>query len=239
MLSVAQGFEKITPKLFRGIIETKREAREPMQMTAARILQLNGDMTRDSPMMEVVRRVHSLCNSRKLPYCVIGGMAVIRNGYARTTIDVDVLTLKKNWLNALPIEGEIASDGIDNCMDKKTGVRIYILFADEDWGMVIPMPDPRKVAEFDQSLGANFIGLHALVQLKTAVYLDKLREHGLATAAKDLADVQALIKNNLTKFSKERIEGYDPAVQKQCMKTYNEVVREARSGKKKRRDIEL
>jgi hypothetical protein len=166
-------------------------------------------------------------------------MAVIRNGYARTTIDVDVLTLKKNWLNALPIEGEIASDGIDNCMDKKTGVRIYILFADEDWGMVIPMPDPRKVAEFDQSLGANFIGLHALVQLKTAVYLDKLREHGLATAAKDLADVQALIKNNLTKFSKERIEGYDPAVQKQCMKTYNEVVREARSGKKKRRDIEL
>ena len=176
---LSQGFEKITPKLFRGIIETKREAREPMQMTAARILQLNGDMTRDSPMMDVVRRVHSLCNSRELPYCVIGGMAVIRNGYARTTIDVDVLTLKKNWLNALPIEGEITSEGIDNCMDKKTGVRIDILFADEDWGMVIPMPDPRKVAEFDQSLGANFIGLHALVQLKTAVYLDKLREQAL------------------------------------------------------------
>ena len=210
-----------------------------MEMTAARILQLNGDMTGDSPMMDVVRRVHSLCNSRELPYCVVGGMAVIRNGYARTTIDVDVLTLKKNWLKALPIKGEIVSEGLDNCLDKKTGVRIDILFADEDWGMVIPMPDPRKVAEFDESLGANFIGLHALIQLKTAVYLDKLREHGLATAAKDLADVQALMKNNPMKFSKEIIESYDPAVRKPCMEAFDELVREARSGKKKRRDIEL
>jgi len=52
----------------------------------------------------------------------------------------------------LPLEGEIASEGIDCCLDKKTGVRIDILFADEDWGMVIPMPDPRKVAEFDVSV---------------------------------------------------------------------------------------
>src|SRR5208337_2097795 len=168
-----------------------------------------------------------------------GGMAVIRNGYARTTIDVDVLTLKKSWLTALPIEGEIASEGIDNCRDREPGIRIDILFADEDWGMVIPMPDPRKVAEFDESLGANFISLHALVQLKTAVYLDKLREHGPTTAAKDLADVQALIKNNLTKFSREVLKGYDPAVRKLCMKAFDEVVREAKSAKKKRKDIEL
>jgi hypothetical protein len=166
-------------------------------------------------------------------------MAVIRNGYARTTIDVDVLTLKEKWLKALPIKGEIASEGIDNCLDMETGVRIDILFADEDWGMVIPMPDPRRVAEFDESLGANFIGLHALVQLKTAVYLDKLREHGPTTAAKDLADVQALIKNNLIKFSKQMIEGYDPGVRKQCMKAFNEVVRESKSKKMNRRDIEL
>jgi hypothetical protein len=105
--------------------------------------------------------------------------------------------------------------------------------------MVIPMPDPRKVAEFDESLGANFIGLHALVQLKTAVYLDKLREHGPSTAAKDLADVQALIKNNLINFSTETFEGYDPAVRKLCVKAFVEVVRETRSTRKKRRDIEL
>ena len=208
-------------------------------MTAARILQLNGDMTRDSPMMAVVRRIHVLCTSRELPYCVIGGMAVVRNGYPRTTIDVDVLTVKKNWLNALPIEGEIASEGNDNCFDKETGVRIDILFADEDWGMVIPMPDPRKVGEFDEELGGKFIGLHALVQLKTAVYLDKLHEHGPATAAKDLADVQALMTNNLDKFSKEAMNGYDPAVRKHCTKILDEVLRVARRRKRRRRDIEL
>jgi hypothetical protein len=210
-----------------------------VELTAAKILELNGDMTPDSPMMEVVRRIHALFNEHDLPYCVIGGMAVIRNGHARTTIDVDVLTFRKDWVKALPLEGEIVSEGVDTCLDKKTGVRIDILFADDDWGMVIPMPDPRKVGEFDASFGATFIGLHDLVQLKTAVYLDKLREHGPATAAKDLADVQALIKNNLARFSKEVIESYDPAVRKQCMETFEEVVREARSGKKRRRDIEL
>jgi hypothetical protein len=210
-----------------------------MEMTAARILELNGDMTRNSPMMEVVRRIHALCSARELPYCVIGGMAVVRNGYARTTIDVDVLTLKKNWVKELPFDGEIVSTGIDSCLDTKTGVRIDILFADEDWGMVIPMPDPRKVAEFDESVGANFIGLHALVQLKTAVFIDKLREHGPATAAQDLADVQALIKNNIVKFSEEVIKGYDPAVRKLCTRAFDEVMKEAGSSKKKRRDREL
>jgi hypothetical protein len=210
-----------------------------MLMTAARILQLNGDMKPDSPMMGVLRRIHAMCGSRELPYCVIGGMAVIRNGHARTTIDVDVLTLKTSWLKALPIVGEIASEGAESCVDRETGVRIDILFADEDWGMVIPMPDPRKVAEFDQVLGANFIGLHALVQLKSAVYLDKLQEHGPATAAKDLADVQALMKNNLRRFSRDVVDGYDPAVRKLCLRALDEVVRESGSKKRKRRDIEL
>ncbi len=50
-------------------------------------------------------------------------MAVIGNSHARTTIDVDVLTIKKSWLKALPIEGEIVSEGIDSCLDKERGER--------------------------------------------------------------------------------------------------------------------
>ena len=75
-------------------------------MTAAKALQLNGNM-QDSPLMEVVRRFHALSISRELPYCVIGGMAVIRNGYARTTMDVDILTYRKNWQKLLPIQGDM------------------------------------------------------------------------------------------------------------------------------------
>jgi hypothetical protein len=134
-----------------------------MKMTAAKLLQLNGNR-QDSPLMEVMRRFHALSSSRELPYCVVGGMAVFRNGYARTTVDVDILTFKKDWRKLLPLEGEISSEGPDNCVDNKTGVTIDILFADDDWHMPIAMPDPRKVGEYDQELGAYFIGLHARVR---------------------------------------------------------------------------
>ena len=207
-----------------------------MEMTAAEILQLNGNM-RDSPLMEVVRRFHALSRSRELPYCVIGGMAVIRNGYARTTMDVDILTFKKDWGKLLPLQGEISSNGPESCVDKKTGVTIDILFADDDWQMPMGMPDPRKVGEYDQELGACFIGLHALVQLKTAVYLSKLREQGEDVASKDRSDVYELISRNLAKFSKEVIQTYDPAVKKHCMKAFETAGRASNSRKRERRDI--
>jgi hypothetical protein len=209
-----------------------------MEMTAAKILQLNGNM-RDSPLMEVVRRFHALSISRELPYCVVGGMAVIRNGYARTTMDVDILTFKKDWRKLLPLEGEISSEGPENCVDKKTGVTIDILFADGDWQMPIGMPDPRKVGEYDLELGACFIGLHALVQLKTAVYLDKLREQGEDVASKDRSDVYELISRNLPEFSKEVIQTYDPAVKKHCMKAFETAVRASKSKIGERRNIGL
>jgi hypothetical protein len=209
-----------------------------MEMTAAKILQLNGNM-RDSPLIEVVRRFHALSSSRELPYCVVGGMAVIRNGYARTTMDVDILTFKKDWRKLLPLEGEIYSEGFENCVDKKTGVTVDILFADVDWQMPIEMPDPRKVGEYDQELGANFIGLHALVQLKTAVYLDKLREHGEDVASKDRSDVYELISRNLNKFTKEVIQTYNPAVRKHCMKAFETALRVFESKIREHRGIEL
>ena len=58
-------------------------------------------------MMEAVRRFHALGSSRGLPYCIVGGMAVIRNGYPRTTVDVDILTRKNDWRKILPLQGEI------------------------------------------------------------------------------------------------------------------------------------
>lgn len=205
-------------------------------MTAARILQLNGDMSHDAPLMEVVRRFHALSNSRGLPYCVVGGMAVIRNGYARTTTDVDILTYKSDWTNLLPLDEEISSQGLDNCLDKKTGVRIDILFADEDWGMVMPMPDPRTVAEFDEVLGANFIGLHALVQLKAAVYLAKLCEQGEDVASKDRSDVFELIRRNLPRFTAQVFSRYHPAVREHCAKAFESALRAEKREQNRRRD---
>jgi hypothetical protein len=159
-------------------------------------------------------------------------MAVIRNGYPRTTIDVDVLTFREAWRKLLPLKGEISSQGIDNCVDIETGVAIYILFADEDWEMSIPMPDPRKVGEYDEELAARFIGLHDLVQLKMAVHLSKLKESGIEVAARDLSDVYELMSRNLTKFSKELIQAYDPAVRERCLTTFERAVQTSKSEKR-------
>ncbi len=125
-------------------------------MTAAKVLELNGD-TRDSPLMEAVRRFHALSSSRGLPYCVIGGLAVVRNGYPRTTITVDILTFKEDWRKLLPLEGPISSESLDSCVDKQTGVRIDILFADGDWEIPIKMPDPRKAGEFDKEVIQDYV----------------------------------------------------------------------------------
>jgi hypothetical protein len=211
-----------------------------MKMTAERLLHLNGDLKdpENSEMMEVVRRFHALSSAHNLPYCVIGGMAVIRNGLLRTTGDVDILTFKKDWRKVLPLQGEISSDDLGKCLDKKTGITIDMLFADEDWEMVMAMPDPREVREYDERNGAYFIGLHDLVQLKMAVHLSKLKEYGPATAARDLGDVQGLMKSNLTKFSHEVVSSYHQAVRKQCMKVFEEVARVEKSKKPERRDVE-
>jgi hypothetical protein len=206
-------------------------------MTAAEVLRLNGDL-HDSGMMAIVRRFHAVSVSRGLPYCVIGGLAVVRNGYPRTTADVDILTYKREWSRLLPLEeGGIASKGLDACVDAETGETIDILFADEDWEMVLPMPDPRTVGEFDEELGACFIGLHDLVQLKMAVHLSKLRESGAGAAARDFGDVFELISRNLGLFSEDRIQTYSPAVRQECREAYASAVREATRVKRARRDI--
>jgi hypothetical protein len=192
-------------------------------MTAGMTLRLNGDMKRDSPMMEVVRRFRALCSRRGLSYCIVGGMAVIRNGYPRTTMGIDILTHRDEWMKMLPLEGEISSEGIDQCVDGRTGVRIDVLFA--DWGMPTGMPDPGKAGEFDEELGATFMGLHDLVQMKAAVYLSKLREQGEDVASKDRSDVFELISRNLSRFSKEIVQAYHPAVREHCMTALDAAVR--------------
>lgn len=196
-------------------------------MTAERLLRMNGDMKDPggSELMDVVRRFHELCQSRGIPYCVVGGMAVIRSGAVRTTADIDVLTLKKQWNSVLPLAGEISNQGVDSCIDTRTGITIDILFAEDDWGMVIDMPDPRVAGEYDEAIGARFLGLHDLVQMKMAVHLSKLKEFGPATAAKDLADVRELIGNNLHRFTGDAFAAYHPAVRVPCIAVFDEVRR--------------
>jgi hypothetical protein len=64
-------------------------------MTARELLNLNGSF-RESPLLETARRLHAALTRRGLPYLIVGGLAVLRNGAARTTLDVDILVRRED-----------------------------------------------------------------------------------------------------------------------------------------------
>jgi hypothetical protein len=78
--------------------------------------------------------------------------------------------------------------------------------------MVLPVPEPEAVREYDRELGAYYIDLLHLLELKTAVFIKKREEDGIEIAAKDLADIVALTENNRETITADFIENMDPAV---------------------------
>jgi hypothetical protein len=200
-------------------------------MSPEELLTLN-DGLKDSPLFIALRRFHRFAAEKAIPYCVIGGIAVIRNGAPRTTIDIDILTRRADLENGLPLPDGFNQKGPDAWFDSVTGADFDLIFAEDDWGT--PFPDPRTAGEYDAELGAVFLGLHALIQLKAFVYLVKLREDGKAVAAKDLGDVAALIRGNLGALSIGSFKGYDPRVKGVCVDAYEEV-KKSETRKKNRR----
>ena len=182
-------------------------------MTAKELLNLNGDIKNNSPLIETARRIHKILSMSNMPYTIIGGLAVVRNGAFRTTQDIDILINKSNWEKIKKIlkQNNFKTE-IDMAVDKKNGVNIDMLFAEDNWDMVISLPDPADVCEYDEVLGANFIGLFHLLQLKTAIYMQKRKEDGIEIASKDLSDVVELIKHNKEIFTKEYISAFHSSI---------------------------
>ncbi|MFW5769060.1 MAG: hypothetical protein ACOCYA_03295, partial [Spirochaetota bacterium] len=108
-------------------------------MTSEEIFRRNGDF-KDSPLITTIRRLHKIFTDLAIPYAVIGGMAVVRNGAVRTTIDVDILTTREGW-DCLRVHSPGRFQfSPDHAVDTDTGVDIDVLFPGEDWEMKIPMP---------------------------------------------------------------------------------------------------
>jgi hypothetical protein len=165
-------------------------------MTAKKVFEINGNF-KSSPLLDAAQKVNRICSKLSIPYAVIGGLAVVRNGAVRTTIDVDILMTKAGWQTIAEASPEGLETGPDHAFDTANEIDIHILFPGEDWEMVIPIPDPETVREWDNDLGAWFIDLVHLIELKTAVFLKKRDEDGIEIAAKDLGDIVELVKNNL------------------------------------------
>jgi len=191
-------------------------------MTAKRILEINGDF-HNSPLLDSLRRINKLFSEYSIPYAVIGGLAVVRNGAVRTTIDIDILTSKDGWSRIREAAPEEFKTGMDHAVDKKNGVDIDVIFSGNDWEMVIPLPRAEEIREYDKELEAWFIDLPHLIELKTAVFLKKKIEDGFEIAAKDMADITALMENNLQKMTRVFIQKIRPEVRDEVSNILNKV----------------
>ena len=183
-------------------------------MEPGKVFALNGDF-KSSPLLSTARRLHACFAREGIPYAIIGGMAVARNGAVRTTIAVDVLLRKEDRRRATAAVSEDFTAAPDGARDRTNQVEVDFLFSGDDWGMIVPMPEPGEDAEFDNALGANFMSLRGILALKTAVYLHKKKEDGIELAAKDLADVVALLRANPGALDSGFLSSLQPALRRE------------------------
>ncbi len=162
-------------------------------MTAKKILNLNGDFNQ-SPLLDTLQRLDVLFTESEISYAVVGGLAVIRNGAHRTTMDIDILIRSDDWDTIRENPPEFLEVDLDSAKDLMNQVDIDILFPGNEWEMEIELPNPEKINERDEHLNGMFAALIPLLIIKCAVYRKKLKEDGIEIAAKDLYDLSELLK---------------------------------------------
>jgi hypothetical protein len=183
-------------------------------MTAKELFELNGDGV-SSPLIRTARRLHDLFEALGVPYAIIGGVAVARHGAFRTTHDLDVLVPAEGWARVRQSGRQELEFLPTGAKDRVSGVHVDVLHPGDEWEMLIPLPTPDAVSEFDQQIGARFMDLAHLLELKCAVYLAKRRDDGIEVAAKDLADVVALVKANEQSIDPSMIRNFHPRIRRE------------------------
>jgi hypothetical protein len=149
---------------------------------------------KDSAVHKTLRKVTRRLDELKIPYAVVGGMAMFFHGYRRFTEDVDILVTAEGlaeihrqlrglgWIQ--PFEGS------KQLRDAEHGVRVEFLVTGEYPGdgrpKPVAFPDPATVSvDVD---GMHFLRLPTLIELKLASGMSNPRR------ATDLADVQKMIE---------------------------------------------
>jgi len=147
-----------------------------------------------SAVHETLRRVCQRLSALKIPYAVVGGMALFKYGYRRFTEDVDLLvtreSLKKIHKELDGLGYRPLFPGSKHLRDTEHQVKIEFLVTGEYPGdgkpKEVAFPDPSNVAEEENNI--RYLNLPTLIELKIASGLtgqDRL---------KDLVDVQELIR---------------------------------------------
>lgn len=164
----------------------------------------------DADVQRALERLARLLDEKRIPYAVIGAMALNEWGYRRVTIDVDILltpeglrVLKAEVLGRGYVEKFPGSRGL---RDTETGVNVDVVLAGEYPGdgrpKAVVFPDPGEAAVRGRRVA--LLPLAKLIELKLASGMSA--PHRL----KDLADVLEVIR--LLGLTRDMAESLDPSV---------------------------
>jgi hypothetical protein len=141
-------------------------------------------------MHKIAKRLDDL----RIPYAIVGGMALFLHGFRRFTEDVDLLVTREGLQEAhRQLEGKgylPPFSGSKQLRDTENGVRIEFLvtgdFPGDGKPKPVAFPDPADVS--DEKRGLRVVQLPKLIELKLA--------SGMTNPGrlKDLSDVQELIR---------------------------------------------
>jgi len=143
---------------------------------------------------EALDRISNRLEELGIPYVIVGGMAIFKYGYERSTSDVDLLVssdglkLLHERLDGL---GYIPPfTGSKHLRDTVTGVKVEFLvtggYPGDGKPKPVSFPDPSTCSNIID--GIRYINLHTLIELKLASGMSNI------SRLKDLSDVLELIK---------------------------------------------
>ncbi|MBN1661097.1 MAG: nucleotidyltransferase family protein [Anaerolineae bacterium] len=145
---------------------------------------------------QALRRLAERMTAAKIPYALLGGLALFEHGYPRLTEDIDLLMTPEGlaqFRERFVGRGyRPAFEGAQKTFrDTETGVRIEVVTTGEYPGDGLPkevnFPDPGEPGIAVEIEGVRVVTLERLVELKLASGMSA--PHRL----RDLADVQDLI----------------------------------------------
>lgn len=148
----------------------------------------------EGPVQQALRKIAGRLEALRIPYAVVGGMALNAHGYNRTTSDVDVLVTAEGLAEIhRKLEGLgylQPFEGSKHLRDTENGVKVEFLvtggFPGDGKPKPVAFPDPAKVGVVVS--GIRYVNVETLLEMKLA--------SGISSPGrvKDLGDAQELIK---------------------------------------------
>jgi hypothetical protein len=149
-------------------------------------------MLGNESLWDAAKSCHALLTNARIPYAIVGGVAVCLHGYQRNTIDVDLLVQRdqaERVRNLLTLAGFRWNEQ-EHEFRTPSGVAIHFLEAGNPAGKnsAVHFPDPSDPQAVSELEGLFVLSLARLIESKIAC-----GESNLRRTHKDFADVVELI----------------------------------------------